>query len=66
MKLSDAPIAIPCSKTDGALLLEDLLDKRRILHDHRRPDFDKHPEKYDDNAWYAGALLLLGELVASP
>jgi hypothetical protein len=26
VKLSDAPIAIPCSKTDGALLLEDLLD----------------------------------------
>jgi lysophospholipase L1-like esterase len=37
-------------------------DKRKILHDHRRPDFDKNPGKYDDNAWYAGALLLLGEL----
>lgn len=37
-------------------------DKRKTLHDHRRPDFDRNPRKYDGNTWYAGAVLLLGEL----
>ena len=38
-------------------------DKASILHKHRLPDFEKNPEKYDDTAWYVGALMLIGELV---
>jgi len=37
-------------------------DKAKILHDHRLPDFEKNPKKYDDTAWYAGAVMLIGEV----
>jgi len=38
-------------------------DKRKILFEHNRPDFDQNPKKYDDLAWYAGALMLIGDVV---
>lgn len=38
-------------------------DKRSILFDRNKPDYDNHPDKYADSAWYAGALLLNGDLV---
>jgi hypothetical protein len=44
-------------------LAPDQPDKRAILFDHNKPDFDKSPAKYDDIAWYAGALMLIGDVV---
>jgi len=38
-------------------------DKRKILFDRNRADFEKSPEKYAPTVWYAGAILLLGEVV---
>lgn len=38
-------------------------DKASILHKHRLPEFEKDPAKYDDTAWYVGALMLIGDLV---
>jgi len=40
-------------------------DKAAILFERNRDDLAKHPEKYAERAWYASALLLLGELVAA-
>ncbi|MGQ9731484.1 MAG: SGNH/GDSL hydrolase family protein [Candidatus Zipacnadales bacterium] len=38
-------------------------DKRAILFEHNRPDFDQHPQKYQGTNWYAGAIMLIGDLV---
>ncbi len=39
------------------------LDKREILFEKNRGNFDDHPEKYADHTWYAGSLLIIGEIV---
>ncbi|HJN18939.1 MAG TPA: GDSL-type esterase/lipase family protein [Armatimonadota bacterium] len=41
----------------------DALDKREILFERNRPDFDKNPAKYEGASWYAGAIMLIGDLV---
>lgn len=38
-------------------------DKRSILFDKNRPDFDKDPAKYAPNLWNVGAIMLIGEAV---
>lgn len=38
-------------------------DKAKILFPHNRPDLEKNPAKYEGNAWYAGAIMLIGDLV---
>jgi lysophospholipase L1-like esterase len=38
-------------------------DKAKILFEHNRPDLEKNPAKYAENAWYASAVLLLGDLI---
>ena len=38
-------------------------DKAKILFEHNRPDLGKNPAKYAENAWYASAILLLGDLL---
>jgi len=38
-------------------------DKAKILFEHNRPDLEKNPAKYVENAWYASAILLLGDLL---
>ena len=38
-------------------------DKAKILFEHNRPDLEKNPDKYAENAWYASAILLLGDLI---
>lgn len=40
------------------------LDKRNILFEHNRADFDQHPEKYAPQTWYAGSLLVIGRVVS--
>jgi hypothetical protein len=44
-------------------VLGDKLDKRTILFEKNRPDFDKNPAKYEANDLYVGALFIIGELV---
>jgi len=39
------------------------LDKRNILFEHNRADFDAHPEKYALHTWYVGSLLVIGKVV---
>lgn len=38
-------------------------DKREILFEKNREDFDKNPGKYAENTWYAGSLLIIGDVV---
>ncbi len=42
---------------------QDTPDKRQILFEKNRPDFDKNPQKYAPNLWNVGGILLLGEAV---
>ena len=37
-------------------------DKEKILFEKNRGELKQHPERFKDNVWYAGALLLLGDL----
>ena len=37
-------------------------DKEKILFEKNRGELKQHPERFKDNFWYAGALLLLGDL----
>ncbi|MDR1282170.1 MAG: GDSL-type esterase/lipase family protein [Opitutaceae bacterium] len=39
------------------------VDKKNVLFERNRADFEKSPAKYAGSNWYAGALFLLGELV---
>jgi hypothetical protein len=38
-------------------------DKAKILFEHNRPDLGKNLAKYAENAWYASAILLLGDII---
>jgi len=38
-------------------------DKRAILFEHNRPDYDEHPDRYDGLWWYLGGILLNGHEV---
>lgn len=38
-------------------------DKMKILFEHNRPDMEKNPAKYAGTTWYAGAIMLIGDLV---
>lgn len=38
-------------------------DKRSILFEQDRPDFDKNPAKYAEYCYYAGNIFILGEMV---
>ena len=44
-----------------APLLPDELDKREILFEKNRADFDKKPEKFEELTWYVGSLMILGD-----
>lgn len=43
-------------------LLSEAPDKAKILFPRNVPDLQKNPAKYADNHWYAGSLLILGDL----
>ncbi len=38
-------------------------DKAKILFPDNRPDLEKNPAKYAGTTWYAGGIMLIGELV---
>lgn len=38
-------------------------DKAKILFEHNRPDLEKNPAKYAGTHWYAGGIMLIGELL---
>ena len=44
-------------------LLNETPDKRSILFERNRADYDKNPEKYKPIDAYLGAILLVGEIV---
>lgn len=44
-------------------LLAEAPDKAKILFEKNRPDMEKTPAKYAGNYWYAGGLLILGNVV---
>lgn len=45
-------------------LTDTLLDKRDILFEKNREDFDETPEKYAEHTWYVSSLLIIGDLSA--
>lgn len=47
-------------------LTAERLDKRSILFEHNRSDFDQHPEKYAPQTWVIGSLLVIGDVVPVP
>ncbi len=38
-------------------------DKRAVLFEKNRPEFDKNPEKFAPKVWNVGAVMLIGEVV---
>lgn len=42
---------------------EEKFDKRSILFERNRADFDKKPEKYEGTNWYVGGILMVGDLI---
>ncbi len=39
------------------------IDKRNILFEQNREFFDKNPEKFEKNLWYASSILVIGDVV---
>lgn len=44
-------------------LTDEKLDKREILFEKNRDDFDKNPERYSDHVWHAGSIMIIGNIV---
>ena len=38
-------------------------DKRDVLFERNRADYDKNPKKYEGTNWYVGSVMLIGELL---
>ncbi len=38
-------------------------DKAKLLFERNLPDLEAHPERYAETNWYAGALMVLGDVV---
>ncbi|MCO8123506.1 GDSL-type esterase/lipase family protein [Stieleria sp. TO1_6] len=49
--------------TVRVILTPEQLDKRNILFERNRIDFDQHSDKYTAHTWYAGSLLILGQMI---
>ena len=43
-------------------VLDKDFDKRIILFDHNKGDFDKNPAKYDPKLLYAACIFIIGEI----
>ena len=43
-------------------LTDEVPDKEKILFEKNRGELKQHPERFKENVWYAGALMLLGDL----
>ena len=43
-------------------LTDEQLDKRNILFERNRANFDQNPERYAEHTWYVGSLLIIGEV----
>jgi lysophospholipase L1-like esterase len=44
-------------------VLDTKLDKREILYEGKRGDYDANPEKYAPHYWYPAAIFIVGEMV---
>lgn len=64
-RLSTATLASEIPKGHHKItvkLTAEQLDKREILFEKNRDDFDKNPEKYQPNLWTMGTLMVIGEV----
>jgi lysophospholipase L1-like esterase len=52
----------PAQHTVKMELTPNQLDKREILFERNRGDFDAKPDKYQGRTWYASSLMLIGDL----
>ncbi len=67
-RLAPLPIGEPLEEGKHSVairVLPDAVDKRTILFEHNRADFDRNPQRYREQNWYAGAVLLVGEILPS-
>ena len=65
-RMSRLPLATeiePGRHSVTVTLSPETLDKREILFEKNRADFDANPAKYTAQSWMAGSLLLIGDLV---
>ena len=53
----------PGRHTITVTLSAEKLDKRGILFEQNRPDFDAKPDNYLPHAWMMGSLLIIGDLI---
>jgi lysophospholipase L1-like esterase len=44
-------------------VLPDEINKREILFESNRPNFDKFPEQYQGTNWHVGSVLVLGDII---
>lgn len=64
-RMAKTPILTEAENTTHhitATLTDEVLDKREILFERNREDFDKNPDKYSTTDWYVSSLLIIGDL----
>lgn len=44
-------------------LSDEKIDKRNVLFEKNREYFDKNEDRYKEHTWYAGSLLIIGDIV---
>lgn len=52
----------PGRHTVKVTLLPDKLDKTKILFEKNLPDLEKHPDKFAGHTWYAGSIMVIGDV----
>lgn len=61
-KLNVATEIAPGRHTIEITLTPEQLDKREILFEKNREDFDKNPGKYKEHTWFVCSLMIIGEI----
>ncbi|MDF1813170.1 MAG: GDSL-type esterase/lipase family protein [Verrucomicrobiales bacterium] len=65
-RMSKVAIASGVKDTEHKIrvtLMDEKLDKREILFERNRAKLDSNPELYAPHTWYAGSLLIIGDIV---
>ncbi len=65
-RMSKLPVAseLPAGRHHVRIeLTPAMLDKHNILFEQNRADLDQHPDKYAATTWYAGSILVIGQIV---
>ncbi len=64
-RMAKTPILTEAENTRhqiSATLTDKALDKKEILFEKNREDFDKNPDKYATTDWYVSSLLIIGDI----